>query len=90
MEKIMAMKDVQAAVPPPFILDLLTENPEQQAKKEKMVARMMHAWMPMLSEGMMNLWFSSQSPLESAHGKRGESMEQVLSLFSSFHQTIPA
>ena len=77
MVKIIAKQEVHAAPPPPPALDLLTEKPVQQAKNEKIVASTMHAWIPMLSGGMIKLPCASQSPLLVAHGFKGEEAELV-------------
>jgi len=87
--KIMAKNEVTAAVLPPPAFDLLTENPEQHAKKEKMVARMMEAWMPIDCEGMTKAPSSLQRLLFIAQVYNGEPVEHVLPLFNWFHQTTP-
>lgn len=70
MVKTIAKNEVHAAVLPPLALDLLTENPEQQAKNENMVARIIHAWMPIDWEGMTNAPSSLQRPLLTAQDCR--------------------
>ena len=82
IEKIMAKNEVHAALPPPPALLLLTEKPEQHAKKEKIVARMMHAWIAITSEGMAKLLLLSQSPLDCAQARRRESGLHVFCVLS--------